>query len=449
MRTFLVLVPSLLLLPTASTAFTSTAFLRQRAVAVEKSKWARPALIYMPDGNVVADVDNDNNMDTVSEAPTEMLEYLNQPDLRGPLAVLAAANANIEITTIQHVQVKAVTSFSIRMEAICSCDEVNCVNVLVEIDFPPEHDNIIDKLGVLHQQASAVLEQRKMEAAAREERGRLADSRLSPALMDDDKQAEPVLEDFFPSWWVRAEGDFVADCDYVIAILNNGFEQDLKELVLTVESEMSSWTAAVQHASVVAMGQTGFMVQAKSSETTMNVPIKFPYVATDLAALNNAVLDTLEGGNMHFSSDEEAGQSKDEVTDKASLAVRAEKDALTVEHCEEEAILDDTLEGVEHNKEKASVQDTFLELIEDDKEKVIVGDALEDVGQDKEDVVLVDTLEAVDKDDETSTDHSLEVVDQDEEEALEVVRKDKEKSLLDKEETISADTLELVGQENS
>lgn len=184
----LFLVSAVLLMDTD--AFTPPAFARRKAVAV--GKWARPelppkafgaaaiqtlrptalfAVVYMPDGSVIHE--DDYGVAHVPEERT-FLDYLNGPDLRGPLAVLAAARKNIEITTIQHVKVASVTESSIDIEAICAADDVSCVNVLASINFtiPCETFNeteIINNLNILHQQATVVLEQQEAERQKQKE----------------------------------------------------------------------------------------------------------------------------------------------------------------------------------------------------------------------------------------------------------------------------------------
>ena len=126
------------------------------------------AQIYMPDGSVVQD-DNEDWMETEkSQTSNALLKHLNGPGMRGPLAVLAAADKDIDITTIESVSVQAVTSSAIHIEAICSSEDMHCVNVLASIDFPVDCNTdsdkgILDACGVLYEQATAKLEEKKVK----------------------------------------------------------------------------------------------------------------------------------------------------------------------------------------------------------------------------------------------------------------------------------------------
>jgi len=129
------------------------------------------AQIYMPDGSVVQD-DNEYWMETEkSQTSNALLKHLNGPDMRGPLAVLAAADKDIDISTIESVSVQGVTSSAIQIEAICSREDMHCVNVLAYIDFPEDcktdsDKGILDACGVLYQQATAKLEEEKLKTGA-------------------------------------------------------------------------------------------------------------------------------------------------------------------------------------------------------------------------------------------------------------------------------------------
>lgn len=276
MKTYPLLLVCMLLTPLI-TAFTAT-FGRRKAVV----GWKRQAVIYMPDGEVVQDDPDDDWMVGGEEEPrSEILEYLNTPDFRGPLAVLAAAKKNIDISTIVNIQVKAVTLSTIHIEALCASDPENCVNVLVSVDFPAVCENeaqIIENLNVLHQQASAVLEQRKRESEEQEEAAKLEDGGV-------------------PSWWVPASEDLVDVYDAVVAIINDWFEDDLRERFVRQKPKVLGESATgIQRAAIVDIGQTGLIVDARTSQTTIKVPIKFPYRAMDVNTLKNVVIDTLVEG---------------------------------------------------------------------------------------------------------------------------------------------------------
>lgn len=136
--------------------------------ATELSKL--PALIYMPDGEVIHDDEGDQRV--VREGSTAILEYLNAPDFRGALAVLAAAHGDVDIQTIQHIQTIDVTKSTIHIEALCAADETNCVNIRVNVDFPvvcKDESEIIQNLNTLHEEASAMLEKKKLEKNQQEE----------------------------------------------------------------------------------------------------------------------------------------------------------------------------------------------------------------------------------------------------------------------------------------
>jgi hypothetical protein len=200
----LLLVGLFLQTPARTAAFTPAFAQRKAAV----SKWSRRALIYMPDGTKVIEDDDTTSSsiatttddwmtDSCSSSSTvddPLLEYLNRPDFRGPLAVLCAAHKHIEIATIQHVHVNSVTLRYITIEAICaSGDGMSCVNVLVQVNFPSSCESeteVIDNLGVLYQQASAVLEQQggRDQTAVREDSKRLAEEKAAEEGMSEESK---------------------------------------------------------------------------------------------------------------------------------------------------------------------------------------------------------------------------------------------------------------------
>ena len=144
--------------------------LRNDPVASCSSSRRHLALIYMPDGEVVHDDEGDQRV--VHEGSTALLEYLNAPDFRAPLAVLTAAHSNVEISSIQQVSTTHVSLRDLEIHAICAVDERNCVNVQVTLDFPilcKDEAEIIDTLNRMHQEASVKLEQKKKEKEQQEE----------------------------------------------------------------------------------------------------------------------------------------------------------------------------------------------------------------------------------------------------------------------------------------
>ena len=142
------------------------------------SSSSRTALVYMPDGTVMKDDDEDLEA-TVSALESSMLEsdlsqrsqdallkHLNAKNMRGPLAILSAANGNIDLGSIESVAVRGISSTSVHIEAICSREDQHCVNVPVIIDFPTacsSDGEIIAACNELYQEANAKLERAKVK----------------------------------------------------------------------------------------------------------------------------------------------------------------------------------------------------------------------------------------------------------------------------------------------
>ena len=66
-----------------------------------------------------------------------LLKHLNAKDMRGPLAILSAANGNIDLGSIESVTVRGISSTSVHIEAVCSREDQHCVNVPVSGDGNP------------------------------------------------------------------------------------------------------------------------------------------------------------------------------------------------------------------------------------------------------------------------------------------------------------------------
>lgn len=140
-----------------------------KSISIRSPPTALHAQIYMPDGSIVQDDEEDWMEAEKSQTSNALLRYLNGPNMRGPLAVLAAAHENIDISSIEHVNVQAVTPSAIHIEAICSREDMHCVNVLAKIDFPdPEYiagtdEEILALLNAMYRQANAKLERKNIK----------------------------------------------------------------------------------------------------------------------------------------------------------------------------------------------------------------------------------------------------------------------------------------------
>ena len=90
-----------------------------------------------------------------------LLKHLNAKDMRGPLAILSAANGNIDLGSIESVAVRGISSTSVHIEAVCYWEDQHCVNVPVIIDFPTacaSDGEIIAACNELYQEANVKLE---------------------------------------------------------------------------------------------------------------------------------------------------------------------------------------------------------------------------------------------------------------------------------------------------
>ena len=145
------------------------------------SSSALAALVYMPDGTVLKD--DDEELQTVISALDSdvfksdlsrfrvdaLLKHLNTKDMRGPLAILSAAHGDINLESIEGVAVRGISSKSVYIEAICSREDMHCVNVPVIIDFPQKCDSDGDILAAcneLYRKADAKLERTKVKTGA-------------------------------------------------------------------------------------------------------------------------------------------------------------------------------------------------------------------------------------------------------------------------------------------
>ena len=149
-------------------ALPTLSLLQSSTSTTSPARSALHAQIYMPDGSVVQDDSEDWKESRKPQTSSALLNHLNSPDMRGALAVLAAANKDIDITSIESVSVQDVTSSAIHIEALCVREDMHCVNVLVSIDFPEGSDTkndkgVLDACGVLYQQANSKLEQKKIK----------------------------------------------------------------------------------------------------------------------------------------------------------------------------------------------------------------------------------------------------------------------------------------------
>mmetsp|Transcript_20206 Transcript_20206/g.57951 ORF Transcript_20206/g.57951 Transcript_20206/m.57951 type:complete len:411 (-) Transcript_20206:1138-2370(-) len=136
------------------------------------------ALVYMPDGTVMQDDDEDLasavraldselfESDLSQRSQDALLKHLNGKDMRGPLAILSAANGDISLGSIESVAVRGISSKSVYIETICSREDMHCVNVPVMIDFPKacvSDAEILATCNELYQKASAKLERAKVK----------------------------------------------------------------------------------------------------------------------------------------------------------------------------------------------------------------------------------------------------------------------------------------------
>jgi hypothetical protein len=161
------------------------------------SHWRRPALIFSPDGERYYDDDyfleekEGKEKQGVTSLHHEIIEYLNQPQFIAPLGTLAAAKADVDLASIHLVKVEAIDPRYLQIAAT-SCDNISCVNLLLDLYFPNPRDSlcqqhVIDELGVLHQQASAILASRDAKAQIQKVRNELLQEKVAS----------------FPNWWLK------------------------------------------------------------------------------------------------------------------------------------------------------------------------------------------------------------------------------------------------------
>ena len=168
---------------------TIAGFVAERRLAVSSpfrislsgaSPFPRPAIVFMPDGTMMKDDDEDLDTaisalgdgsailesDLSQRSQDALLKHLNAKDMRGPLAILSAANGNIDLGSIESVTVRGISSTSVHIEAVCSREDQHCVNVPVIIDFPTacaSDGEIIAACNELYQEANAKLERAKVK----------------------------------------------------------------------------------------------------------------------------------------------------------------------------------------------------------------------------------------------------------------------------------------------
>jgi hypothetical protein len=263
------------------------------------------ALIYGTDGKRIPDRNEGldaNYYHTVLERNQEedLLAFLAQPHLKGPLAVIAAARGALEMALIQEVRVVTVSLDAISMAAMTSCDSDShhLVNVLVEVPFPTacrasrwKHD-LVANLGALHADAQRIVEA-QLARAKHHEQARAADRRIQAL-------SQPVED--YPSWWEAAQGDVASECTVLRTLLNQqaaSRSTELHALVLRYQGPAQKEAAArlptVQHVAVAEVGAAGMMLRATDGATMAQVPVRFSTPATDATSLRQIVLDLVEG----------------------------------------------------------------------------------------------------------------------------------------------------------
>jgi hypothetical protein len=262
------------------------------------------ALVYGTDGKRIPDRNEGldaNYYHTVLERnqEAEILAFLAQPHLKGPLAVIAAARGALETALIQEVRVVSVSLDAISMAAMTSCDRDShhLVNVLVEVPFPTacrasrwKHD-LVAHLGALHADAQRIVDE-QLERAKHHEQARAADRRIQ-ALSD------PVED--YPSWWEAARGDALSqECAVLRTLLNQPAASRSTELLALVRryqglAHQEAAARPVQHVAVAEVGAAGMMLRATDGATMVQVPVRFSTPATDATTLRQIVLDLVEG----------------------------------------------------------------------------------------------------------------------------------------------------------
>lgn len=136
------------------------------------------ALVYMPDGTVMKDDDEDLESavgalgstdifesDLSQRSQDALLKHLNAKDMRGPLAILAAGNSDIDLKSIESVAVRGISSKSVYTETICTRGNSQLVNVPVIVEFPKAYSDgqILKACNEAYQKADAKLEQAKIK----------------------------------------------------------------------------------------------------------------------------------------------------------------------------------------------------------------------------------------------------------------------------------------------
>ena len=94
-----------------------------------------------------------------------LLKHLNAKDMRGPLAILAAANSDIDLKSIESVAVQGISSKSVYIEAICSRGDSQLVNVPVIVEYQKAYSDgqILKACNEAYQKADAKLERVKIK----------------------------------------------------------------------------------------------------------------------------------------------------------------------------------------------------------------------------------------------------------------------------------------------
>ena len=147
-------------------------------VASSCSATSLAALVYMPDGTVMKDDDEglefavdalgSSDMfesDLSQRSQDALLKHLNAKDMRGPLAILAAGNSDIDLKCIESVAARGLSSKSVRIEAICNRGDSQLVNVPVTVEFPKAYSDgqILKACNEAYQKADAKLERAKIK----------------------------------------------------------------------------------------------------------------------------------------------------------------------------------------------------------------------------------------------------------------------------------------------
>lgn len=152
----------------------------------------RPALVYLPDGELVDDSLLDSEEDLTTVQPSSLVEYLNNnPDaFRGPLAILAAAHSSVDIESIVGLTAVSANEEQLVLDILSAADDQNCVKVKVEVKFPDGVPSSTDseRLEALNtmypgSQATVDAKQKKKQGFSEEE---------AAATEDDDDEAKDI-----------------------------------------------------------------------------------------------------------------------------------------------------------------------------------------------------------------------------------------------------------------